>query len=176
MRKMGTKLKLEWTLHHGKPHQVKHTDELLDFAEQRESILSAPISSKEMRPNLTIKLSTRPLLGNRTRELLCRPRPQTMFSQPVTSFVLSTSVPHLEDEEKKPKRLCFNCMGSEHQAEPAPIKNLCIDCGARRHTILHQQQQLKTDQTGTKSCTSTSNVTSHCLCNPQEIDARMIST
>ena len=43
--KMGTKFKQEWTLYHGKPHQVQHIDALLINS----------ISSKEMRLNLTIK-------------------------------------------------------------------------------------------------------------------------
>ena len=148
--KMSNKLRQEWACANGKSDAVPDIRDLIQFAEERHSLLddtstySRPLvpyrqpypTQKPSKPyNSQHKTPRANLLPIRAATPTC---PVCKEEHPV--YYCSQFKSWDVDQRKgmiKRKYLCYNCLATGHQTSTCPSRKSCRTCGGKHHTLIH---------------------------------------
>ena len=130
--KMTAKFRQEWISYHGRPKCVPHIEDLLNFANKRQSILELPHFSKEFKTMTNSKTAIGNFTTKANRGMVMQTKGTTVTCSACDAvhhlFQCSTFCGWDLERRKnfiKIKHLCYNCLGHGHISDSCPSKKLC---------------------------------------------------
>ena len=154
---MDSRLLEEWKLHTNDKTAVPAGDELIEFCDQRELILSstAEVCNQDPRPQFyRPNFKSSPTSSNKRYSKssfalhnvdvfncrLCQAGDHPLYH----CAMFKAQDPVARRKTLQSLQCCFNCLGSSHTVHQCTSRHSCKECGNRHHTLLHRSDAVKT--------------------------------